>query len=62
MQAEKDAEIARLLERRREAERVENLRRGELLSEYLAGPHGAAIRQTLAAAVAPRDRPLFALD
>jgi hypothetical protein len=62
IQAARDAEIARLLERRREAEQAEHLRRGELLARYLAGPHGEAIRRALGPAVAPQHRALFALD
>lgn len=62
IQAARDAEIARLLEGRRDAERAEHLRRGELLAGYLAGPHGADIRSALAVAVAPRDRALFGMN
>lgn len=61
VQAARDAEIARLLERRREAERAEHLRRGELLASYLAGPHGPAIREALAPVVPSRERDLFGL-
>lgn len=62
LQAARDAEIARLLEGRRDAERAEHLRRGELLAGYLAGPHGAAIRDALGPVVATRDRTLFGLN
>lgn len=62
LQTARDAEIARLLEARRTAERAEHLRRGELLAGYLAGPHGASIRRALSDAVAARDRALFSLD
>ena len=62
LQAARDAEIARLYERRREAERDEHRQRGQLLVSYLAGPHGAAILDALRPAVAPRDRHLFGID
>jgi hypothetical protein len=61
VQAARDAEITRLLERRREAERVEHLRRGELLAAYLAGPYGPRIREALSPAVGPRERALFGM-
>lgn len=61
LQAARDAEIARLYERRREAEREEHRMRGQLLASYLAGPHGPAILAALTPAVAPRDRPLFGI-
>ena len=62
LQAARDAEIARLYERRREAEREEHRQRGQLLVSYLAGPYGAAILDALRPAVAPRDRHLFGID
>ena len=62
LQAARDAELARLYERRREAEREEHRQRGQLLVGYLAGPHGAAILDALRLAIAPRDRHLFGLD
>ena len=62
LQAARDAELARLYERRREAEREEHRQRGQLLISYLAGAHGAAILDALRPAVAPRDRHLFGID
>lgn len=62
LRAARDAEVSALLDRRREAERAEHGRRGELLVSYLTGAHGPAIRTALMAAVAPRDRPLFGLN
>ena len=61
LQAARDAEIARLYERRREAEREEHRLRGQLLVSYLAGPHGPAILAALTPAVVPRDRHLFGI-
>lgn len=61
LQAARDAEIARLYERRREAEREEHRLRGQLLMSYLTGPYGPAIRAALTPAVAPRDRHLFGI-
>ena len=62
LQAARDAEIARLYERRREAEREEHRLRGQLLMSYLAGPHGPAIQTALGPAVVPRDRHLFGIQ
>ena len=62
LQAARDAELARLYERRREAEREEHRQRGQLLVGYLTGPHGAAILDALRPAVATRDRHLFGLS
>jgi len=61
LQAARDAEIARLYERRREAEREEHRLRGQLLVSYLAGRHGPAIQAALGPVVAPRDRHLFGI-
>lgn len=61
LQAARDAEITRLYERRREAEREEHRLRGQLLMSYLAGPHGPAIQAALGPVVVPRDRRLFGI-
>lgn len=58
---EQEQRIAALMERRRQAESAENLRRGQLIQSYLGGPHGAEIRRALAPVVGRRDRALFGI-
>lgn len=53
------AEIRRLEEERQRAIIAEDQRRGALLREYLAGPHGPTIRSALAPALGARDAYLF---
>lgn len=62
IKAEREAEINRLLERRRRVQAEEDARRGALLREYLTGPHAEDLRRALGAAVAKRDRFLFGLE
>lgn len=54
------AEIQRLEAERQRAIIAEDQRRGALLREYLGGPHGSAIRASLAPALSARDAYLFA--
>lgn len=62
VQRERDDEVKRLDGIRREAQAVENRRRGELLTTYLGGPKGDDLRRILDAVAAPKDRPLFGLN
>ena len=57
-----DAEIRRLTEQRAQAVAAEDQRRGELLRECLAGPHGGELRALLERLVNTRDATLFQPD
>jgi hypothetical protein len=59
IQRESQAEIERLQKARTEAEAAEDRRRGELLRQHLAGPHGDNLRSVLDAISGPRDRMLL---
>lgn len=52
-------EIERLQRQRAQVEAAEHARRGELIRQYLSGPHGDELRQVLDRVVAPSDRHLF---
>lgn len=52
-------QIAELEQRLAETAAAERRRRGELMNEYLDGPHGERIRAALSDVVAPADRYLF---
>lgn len=60
--AELDAQIAELQRQRTEIETIEDRRRGQLVREYLAGPHADTVRRTFDSLAAPKDRPLFGLS
>ena len=62
VQRERDDEVKRLDAKRRDAQGVENRRRGELLTGYLTGPKGDDLRRILDILAAPKDRALFGLD
>lgn len=62
VQRERDDEVKRLDAKRRDAQAVENRRRGELLTGYLAGPRGDDLRRILDTLATPKDRALFGLD
>lgn len=61
IQRESQAEIERLQQARREAQAREDSRRGELLRQYLAGPHGDELRRALNMISGQKDRALFGL-
>ena len=55
----------RIQELEQELERTaaeERRRRGELMNDYLDGPHGEKLRAVISEVVAPSDRYLFGLD
>lgn len=54
-----EAQVKQLEARLREAQARENQRRGELISQYLAGPKGGDLRRALRALVDSRDVDLF---
>jgi hypothetical protein len=56
-----EAQVKQLEVRLREAQARENQRRGELISQYLAGPKGGDLRRVLRALVDVRDVDLFGL-
>jgi hypothetical protein len=61
IQRESQAEVERLQEARREALAREDNRRGELLRQYLAGPHDDDLRRALDMISGQKDRALFGL-
>jgi hypothetical protein len=62
LQAETQAHLLQLEERRRIAETRENQRRGELIMAYLSRPAADDLRQALRHLVEESDRSLFMLD
>ena len=56
-----EAQVKQLEARLREAQARENQRRGELISQYLAGPKGGELRRALRALVDARDVDLFGI-